>query len=81
MPSLCVSVQGAPAILCAAQARNLVFLDGELVVVGDLLVDADGLLGIDYNLLLGLYGDDFGIAIRLRKGKMHKGELTIVANS
>lgn len=62
-----VSVQGAPAILCAAKARDLVLLDRELVVICDLLIDTDRLFGVNDDLLLGLYGDDFGIAIGLRK--------------
>lgn len=67
-----VSVQGAPAVLCATKAGDLVLLNRELVVISDLLVDTYGLFGVNHNLLLGFYGDDFGIAIGLRKRRRKK---------
>ena len=49
----------------AQAGGDLVVLQGELVVVGDLLVDRDGLLGVDDDLLLGLDGDHLGVAVGL----------------
>lgn len=63
-----VLVEGPAAILGPTQAGDLVFLQGELVVVRDLLIDADGLLGVDDDLLLRLDGDDLGVAVGLRGG-------------
>lgn len=57
-------VERPATVLCSTQARDLVLLQREFVVVGDLFVDGDGLLGVDHNLLLGLYGDDLGVTIR-----------------
>lgn len=45
-------IQRPPAVLCPTQTGDLLVLDGELVVVGDLLVDVNGLSGVDYDLLL-----------------------------
>lgn len=58
-------VECPAAILCSTQARNLVLLEGEFVVVGDLFIDGDGLLRVDHNLFLGLYGDYLGVAVWL----------------
>lgn len=66
------SVERSSAVLRSAQAGDFVFLDGKLVVVGDLLVHSDGLLGVDDDLLLGLDGDHLCVAVRLQditKGK------------
>lgn len=38
------SVQETPALGCSAQTHNFFVLQRELVVIGDLLVDVDGLL-------------------------------------
>ncbi|KAB1263260.1 hypothetical protein Cadr_000023846 [Camelus dromedarius] len=54
------------AALGAAQTRDLVVLQRELVVVGDLLIHANGLLGVDHDLLLGLDGDHLGVAVGLQ---------------
>lgn len=62
VPSL---IQRSPAALRPAQTRDLLVLQRELVVVGDLLVDADRLLRIYYNLLLALDRDHLGIAVGL----------------
>ena len=51
------SVEGAATSLGAAEAGNLVLLDGELVVVGDFLARVDLLLGEDDNLLLPVHLD------------------------
>lgn len=62
-------VQGSSAVLCPTQTRDLVLLQREFVVVGDLFVDGDGLLGVDHDLLLGLDGDHFGVTVRLEEGR------------
>ena len=58
-------VESSAAVLRPTQAGDLVLLDGELVVVGDLLVDANGLFGVDDYLLLRLDGDDLRITVGL----------------
>lgn len=45
-------VEGPPAVLGATEAGDLDVLNRELVVVRDLLVDVDVLLGVDDDLLL-----------------------------
>lgn len=60
-------VQCSTAVLCATQARNLVLLQWEFVVVGDFFIDGDGLLRVDHDLLLGLDGDNLGITVWLQK--------------
>lgn len=60
-------IERPSAVLCAAQTRDLLVLDGELVVVRDLLVDVDRLSGVDHDLLLRLHGDDFCITVRLKE--------------
>lgn len=62
-------IECPPTVLGAAQAGDLDILDGELVVVGDLLIDADVLLGVDDNLLLGLHRDHLGVAVGLWGGQ------------
>lgn len=62
------SVEGTAAALGATQTWDLVVLQRELVIVGDLFIHADGLLGINHDLLLGLNGDHLGIAVGLRGG-------------
>lgn len=62
----CVLVERPAAVLGPAQTRDLVLLQRELVVVGDLLVDGDGLLRVDHDLLLGLKGDDLGVTVGLK---------------
>ena len=58
-------VEGPPAVLGAAQTGDLDVLDGELVVVRDLLVDVDVLFGVDDDLLLRLHRDHLGVAVGL----------------
>lgn len=60
-------VERSAAVLRSTQAGDFVLLQGEFVVVGDLLVNGDRLLGVDHDLLLRLYGDDFSVAVWLRK--------------
>ena len=60
------SVQGAAAAICSTQTRNLCLLNGKLVVVRDLFVDADRLPGVYHDLLLRLHSDDLCIAVRLQ---------------
>jgi hypothetical protein len=52
--------------LGAAETVNLFVLDGELVVVGDLLPEGNGLLGVDDNLLFAVNGDDLRVTVRLK---------------
>ena len=54
-----------PAVLCAAQTMDLLVLDGELVVVGDLLPYGNGLPAVDDNLALPVNLDHFRITVRL----------------
>ena len=54
------------AALGAAETVNLFVLDGELVVVGDLLPEGNGLLGVDDNLLFAVNGDDLSVTVRLK---------------
>ena len=48
---------------------DLLVLDGELVVVGDLFTEGDRLLRVDDDLLLAVDGDDFGVTVRLQRIK------------
>lgn len=64
-------VERSPAVLGPTQTGDLLVLDGELVVVRDLLVDVDGLSGVDHNLLLRLHRDHLRITVGL-KGKEMK---------
>lgn len=66
-------VQRPPAVLGPTQTGDLHVLDGELVVVRDLLVDVDGLPGVDHDLLLRLHRDDLRIAVRLQRSRDGKG--------
>ena len=66
------SVEGAPTVGCTTQAGDFVFLDGELVVIGDFLSHGYVALGVDDNLLLGAKADHFCVAVRLRKEKSRK---------
>lgn len=60
-------VEGPPAVLRAAEARDLDVLNGELVVICDLLIDIDVLLRVDDNLFLRLHCDHLGVAVGLRE--------------
>lgn len=62
-------VEGPPAVLRATEAGDLDVLDGELVVIGDLLIDVDVLLGIDDDLFLRLHCDHLGVAVGLWAGR------------
>ena len=62
---LSLLVEGPTAVLSSTQAGDLVVLQGEFVVVSNLFVDANGLLRVDHNLLLGLDGDHLRVAVRL----------------
>lgn len=59
-------IQRSPTVLGPTQTGDLLILNGELVVVGDLLIDVDGLSGVDHDFLLRLHGDDLRITVRLR---------------
>lgn len=65
LPASCL-VERSPAVLGSAQTRDLLVLDGKLVVVCNLFVDVDRLARVDYNLLLRLHCNHLGIAVRLR---------------
>lgn len=60
-------VEGSSAALRATQTWDFVLFNGELVIIRDLLVYTDRLLGVYHNLLLGLDGDHFGVAVGLWK--------------
>lgn len=62
-------VERPTTVLRSTQTRDLVLLQWELVIVRDLFVDGNGLLWVDHNLFLGLYGDDLGVAVWLQGGK------------
>lgn len=62
-----VLVQRSAAVLGPTQTRDLVLLQRELVVVGDFLIDGDGLLRVDHDLLLGLYRDHLGVTVWLEE--------------
>lgn len=66
-------VQRPSAVLCSTQARNLVLLQREFVVVGDFFIDGDGLLRVDHDLLLGLYGDHLGVTVWLEETEKERG--------
>jgi hypothetical protein len=51
---------------------NFLVFDGELVVVGDLLAEGDRLLRVDDNLLLAVNGDDLGVTVGLKEGRMSR---------
>lgn len=60
-------IECSPTVLRPTQTGDLLVLDGELVVVRDLLVDVDGLSGVDHDLLLRLHCDDLRITVRLKE--------------
>lgn len=62
-------IQRSPTVLCPTQTGDLLVLDGELVVVSDLLVDVNRLSGVDHNLLLRLHRDDLRITVGLKEKK------------
>ena len=63
------SVQRSPAVGGPTETRDLFVLDGELVVVCDLLPHCDVPLGVDDNLFLHPKTDDLRIAVGLREEK------------
>lgn len=60
-------IQRSSTVLCPTQTGDLLVLNGELVVVSDLLVDVNRLPGVDHDLLLRLHCDDFCITVGLKK--------------
>jgi hypothetical protein len=58
-------IQCTAASRRAAQARDLVSLDGELVVVCDLLSFSNVSFGVNDNLLLAIHRDDLGVTVGL----------------
>lgn len=60
-------IQCSPAVLSPTQTGDFNVLNGELVVVRDLLVNVDGLPGIDHDLLLRLHCDNLRVTVRLKK--------------
>lgn len=58
-------VEGSSAVLCTTQTRDFVLFNGELVIIRDLLVHTNRLLGVYDYFLLGLNGDHFGVAVGL----------------
>lgn len=69
-------IQRSPAVLSPTQTGDFNVLDGELVVVRDLLVDVDGLPGVDHDLLLRFHCDDFRITVRLKKKTQKKTRIS-----
>ena len=61
------SIHGPPAVDGPAEARDLVRLDGELIVVRQLLAHGNVAFRVDDNLLGALVVDDLGVAVRLRR--------------
>ena len=57
------------AVLRAAQAQDLLVLDGEFVVVGDLLAHGDLLLRVDDDFRLAVHRYDFGVTVGLESGE------------
>lgn len=60
-------IQRSPTVLCPTQTGDLLVLNGELVVISDLLVDINGLSGVDHDLLLRLHCDNLCITVGLKK--------------
>ena len=49
----------------SAETRDLLILNGKLVVISDLLSTTDVPLRVYHNLFLGAYSDDFGVTVWL----------------
>lgn len=60
-------VECPPAVLCSTQAGDLVLLQREFVVVGNLFIGCDRLLRVDHNLFLGLDGYYLGVTVGLKE--------------
>lgn len=58
-------VEGSSAVLRATQTWDFVLFNGKLVIIRDFLVHTNRLLGVYDDLLLGLDGNHFGIAVGL----------------
>ena len=62
-------VQRPSAGICPTQTRDLLIFNGELVVIRELLIDADRLPGVYNYLLLRFHCDYLCIAIRLNRDR------------
>ena len=71
----CVSVESAPAVGSPTETGDLLVLNGELVVVGDLLSESNVALGVDHNLLLRAKVDDLGVAVWLQRRKREYAQI------
>lgn len=58
-------VEESSALGSSAETGDLFILQRELVVVGDLLVDPDWLLGVNHYLFLRLNGNDLCVTVWL----------------
>ena len=54
------------AVTCATETRDLLVLDGELVVVCDLFAYGDRLLRVNDDLGLSIHRYDFGVTVGLK---------------
>lgn len=73
-------IQRSPAVLRPTQTGDLLVLDGEFVVVGDLLVDVNGLPGVDHNLLLRFHSDDLCVTIGIAAVVDEAGEVATLGS-
>lgn len=71
-------IEKATTLRRTAKAGYLDILKWKFVVIGNLLVHADRLLGIDDNLLLSFHRDDFRITVWLQT-KRKRNEKRIVS--
>ena len=60
------SVEGPPTVRGPTETRDLLILNGKLVVIGDLLSHGNVSLGVDDYLLLRPKTDDLRIAVGLQ---------------
>lgn len=67
-------IQCTPASTRAAQARDLLGFERELVVVRDLLSFLNVSLGINDNLLLPIHRDDLGVTVGLCFHRIRQSE-------
>ena len=59
------SVQCSTALRCSTQAGDLLFLDGEFVIIRNFFINLDVSLGIDNNLLVVFDSNYLCIAVWL----------------
>ena len=64
-------VQAPTTLERLAMAGDFLVLDGKFVIVRDLLVLANAILGVDDNLLVPVHRDNFGVAVGLKNTHTH----------